>query len=74
MDNGQVYLTTEQVCNRYGGVSKRTISEWRQNRNFPLPAFKARIAFYLIEDILGWEQDNFRLPRSAAKKEVTCEV
>lgn len=58
----QVYMSTDQVCQRYGGVSKRTILEWRQKRGFPLPAYTARSAFYHVSEVLAWEKEHFRMP------------
>ncbi|QSX32494.1 hypothetical protein JYB87_12030 [Shewanella avicenniae] len=55
------YLSTNQLCLRYGGISKRTLLYWRESRGFPMPVFTARIALYAKKDVLAWEAENFNL-------------
>lgn len=49
------YYSTNQLCKRYGDISKRTLLHWRQTENFPMPAFTKRVAFYDIDEVHAWE-------------------
>jgi len=58
LNNG--YLSTQQLCDRYGNISKRTLLHWRATRGFPKPVFTARTALYSVDDVLAWESANFK--------------
>lgn len=60
------YFSTEQLCKRYGNISKRTLLYWRQVRGFPMPAFTARVALYSRESVADWENKNFTITNGNA--------
>lgn len=60
----QGYWTASTVCERYGGMSKKTLSRFIENKNFPRPVFggKGRESLFDIESVLQWENQYFDLP------------
>lgn len=59
------YFSTNELCTRYGNVSKRCILKWRAEKGFPAPVFTGRIALYSADDVYKWEQVNFNLNKAA---------
>ena len=60
------YWSTKQVCERFGGISSRTLSRWIESRGFPpsvTPEGEANL--YSIEAILLWEENYFTQPNLA---------
>lgn len=51
------YLSTAQVCDRFGGVSGRTIKRWQSTNKFPKPVISTRgaVSLYKLADIQAWE-------------------
>ncbi|MGL4939405.1 hypothetical protein [Shewanella sp.] len=66
MSMPEKYFSTNQLCERYGGVTKRCILKWRDEKGFPLPAFTGRIALYSADAVYAWEKMNFRNDSVAA--------
>lgn len=60
------YFSTNELCQRYGGVTKRCILKWRDEKGFPQPVFSGRIALYSADDVFEWEKKNFNLNKKAA--------
>lgn len=56
---GALFLNTAQVCERYGGMSSRTIYRWQKQRGFPSPAIchKGAPSLWRISDIANWENN-----------------
>lgn len=59
------YFSTNELCQRYGGVTKRCILKWRDEKGFPAPAFTGRIALYSADAVYEWERKNFNLNKAA---------
>ncbi|WP_110665123.1 helix-turn-helix transcriptional regulator [Salinicola halophilus] len=60
IEAGKVYLTTKEVCKRYG-VCRRTIYRWmeRKEQPFPAPVFGGSAGFnrWHIDDIRQFDAD-----------------
>lgn len=52
------YFTVDQLVARFGGISRRTIFNWRRDLGFPSPVGPGR-KHYRIEDVLAWEEKHF---------------
>lgn len=53
------YLSTKQVCERFGNISSRTLTRWQKERNFPMPYSSEGISnMYLISEIESWEEEH----------------
>ncbi|QPG06527.1 helix-turn-helix domain-containing protein [Salinimonas marina] len=55
------YISSKQLCERYGNLSKRTLLYWRETKGFPLPCFTGKMALYSKADVIAWEQQNFQV-------------
>lgn len=51
-------ITTQQVCERFGKCSSRTIHRWRKQLGFPDPivSYRGGASRYRLQDIEQWEQ------------------
>jgi predicted DNA-binding transcriptional regulator AlpA len=51
------YLTTAQVCERYGGVTPMTLHRWRNDGdlNFPKPEPIRSRNYWRIEQLDSWD-------------------
>mgnify|MGYP003611968217 CR=1 FL=1 len=52
------YMTTTQVCKRFGNIASRTLKRWQDSRKFPKPVITAKgsPSMYSLDDIVKWEQ------------------
>jgi predicted DNA-binding transcriptional regulator AlpA len=52
------YLTSAQVCQRYGSVSRMWIFRKTRDEGFPLPAtrFGGRKRFWRLSALVAWER------------------
>ncbi len=53
----KTYLTSAQVCARYGGISFMSLWRWQNTpgRNFPKPFKFGKRNFWLEEELESWE-------------------
>ncbi|SVC66228.1 uncharacterized protein METZ01_LOCUS319082 [marine metagenome] len=52
------YLSVAQVLDRFGGISRRTLYNWRKNYGFPEPVGPQN-TLYSIEAIEAFEKEHF---------------
>ncbi|ENV16490.1 hypothetical protein ACNPQK_08270 [Acinetobacter guillouiae] len=56
----ELYIYTPELLERYD-ISKGTLKNWRENRNFPAPLIKAHgksSSRYGIKAVASWEESN----------------
>jgi predicted DNA-binding transcriptional regulator AlpA len=58
MSDNVVYLTSKQVCLRFGGISDMSLWRWLQNPElgFPPPMRIATRRYWRLADLEAWEQ------------------
>ena len=54
---GEQYLSTAQLCEKFGNISKRTLLRWQEKRNFPTPtiSYRGGANLWTLSDVLKWE-------------------
>jgi len=60
----EIFLTTQQVCERWPGLSRRTLENWRSKESNRGPPFIriGRMVWYPLSLLLLWEAEHLHVP------------
>lgn len=61
--SGDIYLTTAQVCTRYGGIVDLTLRRWRADieLKFPSPTEIRGRLYWKASDLDKWDADRAKV-------------
>ncbi len=55
----RAYWSTKQVCQRYGGVTAKSLKRYQELKGMPKPIKSLGVNLYSIHALLAWEAEVF---------------